>query len=216
MFRRGGVALISRLKAIPCSSCRSTGCGNYISQFSRKKRSVPVAPSSLVILSGGLIFALRYDFVTGGYIRKIISPRTFLLNNMTSPDKIHDLPESAPAQVTPETTRISPATVRFYNYLRINWKFSLVNQYILAQLPSSDNAAATYQFTSSTSGPSQPVKNAFFGISQGLSRNFYKQYTITISFHGMFHREALEYFAKHETSPEMLHILETYCYSILF
>lgn len=99
--------------------------------------------------------------------------------------------------------------VRFYRFLKINFKFSLINEYTLLQKPSSNDDVATYRFTSTPTVLSQTVRNAIFGITQGFSKSFYKQYTLIVTFQGMSHKEALEFCSKHGTSPEMTCILET-------
>ena len=115
-----------------------------------------------------------------------------------------------PPNTSAETRRNPIPTIRFYQYLRINWKFSMANEYALVQKPASNDDAAIYRFASAPNAPSQPVRNALFGITQGFSKNFYKQYSVTISFQGMSHKEVLEFCSKHETSREMICILETY------
>jgi len=127
----------------------------------------------------------------------------------------HQIDAQSPSERPAEKLRDTVPKVRFYDFLKINWKFSMGNDYTLLEKPSSNDDIMTYRFASTPKPSSQTVRNALFGITQGFSKNFYKQYTVLVIFEGMSHKEVLDYCSKHQTSPELICILETYFNHVL-
>ena len=120
---------------------------------------------------------------------------------MTSPPQY-----PGPANIPQEPDFSDGPKVQFYHKLKINWKFGL-NNYVLVQRPNSENDPAFYRFATPGDATRQMFHNIVFGATQGLSRNIYKLYNITVVFKNMSHREALDYCARHETSRDIISLL---------
>jgi hypothetical protein len=112
-------------------------------------------------------------------------------------------------QNTPYDTNTSQSPkATFLHHLKINWKFS-INEYVLNQGPSSMNEPAIYHFVTPRDHTAQTISNLVFGVTHGLSKNLYKQYSVIVIFHGMSHKEALDYCSKHGSSREIGELLQS-------
>jgi hypothetical protein len=112
-------------------------------------------------------------------------------------------------QYTPHDPNTSQSPkVTFFHHLKINWKFS-INEYILNQGPSSMDEPAIYHFVTPRDHTAQTICNIVFGVTHGLSKNLYKQYSVIVIFHGMSHKEALDYCSKHGSSREIGSLLQS-------
>lgn len=95
----------------------------------------------------------------------------------------------------------------FYHHLKINWKFSL-NEYTLIERPNSNHEPAIYRFVTPRDQTTQTICNIIFGVTHGLSKNLYKQYSVIVIFDGMTHKETLDYCSEHASSREIVSLLE--------
>jgi hypothetical protein len=96
--------------------------------------------------------------------------------------------------------------VEFYHRLKINWKFGL-SDYVLVQRPMAPTAPAIYRFATPSDDTRKMLHNWLFGATQGLSKNVYKVYTITVIFKDTSHQDALEYCQNHKTSTHLISML---------
>lgn len=103
-------------------------------------------------------------------------------------------PQTTPTSQQPDLSH--GPKVRFYDRLKINWKFGMTN-YALVERPSADTAPALYRFGKPIEPTREMLHNLVFGVTQGLSKNVYKLYVITVVFSNMTHNEAVDYCARH-------------------
>ena len=74
-----------------------------------------------------------------------------------------------------------------------------MSTYVLVEGPGADNDLAIYRFETPEDPTRVLLHKLVFGATQGLSKNIYKLYSITVVFKDMSHKEALEYCATHKS-----------------
>jgi hypothetical protein len=136
-----------------------------------------------------------------------------LTSPVTSPPQYPGGPPNIPPLAEPDLSH--GPKVQFYNKLKINWKFGL-NNYIAVQRPNSDNDPAFYRFATPGDATRQMFHNIVFGATQGLSRNIYKLYNVTLVFKNMSHGQALDYCSRHKTSRDMIALLSGSLYAFRY